>query len=150
MNAIYFDMDGTIADLYAFPDWRVALDNEDITPYAAARPMVNMSLLARYLNKLARQGFQLGIISWTSRNGSTEYHKQIEEVKRHWLAKHLPSVRFNEVHIVPYGTPKSSLAALKDGILFDDEKRNRIEWHKAFNGGLAFDETNILEILRGL
>ena len=40
-------------------------------------------------------------------------------------------VKFDEIIIVPYGTPKETLST---GILFDDEERNRNEWK-----GLAVD-----------
>ena len=35
-NAIYFDMDGTIADLYGFDGWLDYLHAEDVKPYAEA------------------------------------------------------------------------------------------------------------------
>ena len=34
---IYFDMDGTIADLYGVDNWLEMLINEDATPYRVAR-----------------------------------------------------------------------------------------------------------------
>ena len=42
-----FDMDGTIADLYADPNWLPKLRAYDPTPYINAKPLVNMSRLAR-------------------------------------------------------------------------------------------------------
>ena len=139
---INFDMDGTIANLYGVNGWLDYLIAEDTTPYAVAEPLLNMSLLARLLNKLVRNGWEINIISWTSRNGSAEYNASVESVKREWLAKHLKSVQFANIFVVPYGTPKQSLA---DGILFDDELRNRENWV-----GTAYDVDNIIGTLKEL
>ncbi|MBQ5900234.1 MAG: hypothetical protein IIW86_00075 [Clostridia bacterium] len=141
-KAIFFDMDGTIADLYGVSGWLDDLRAERVRPYAEARPLVNLSALARRLNRLAAEGYTVNIISWTSRGGSAEYNERVAEVKREWLAKHLPSVSFTAIHIIPYGTPKSTCGR---GILFDDEQRNLDEW-----GEGAHAASEIFEILRGL
>ena len=65
--------------------------------------------------------------------------------KVNWLKKHLPSVKWNEVQIVKYGTPKSTVVRKKGGILFDDEERNRTEWD-----GIAYDVHNIIEVLKAV
>ena len=39
-KAIYFDMDGTIADLYGVDGWLDDLMNESTRPYAAAAPLL--------------------------------------------------------------------------------------------------------------
>ena len=57
------------------------------------------------------------------------------------------TLNFDDVKIVSYGTPKSTVVN-EIGILFDDEEKNRIEWNNA--GGYAYNVNNILEILRGL
>lgn len=146
MNAtitINFDMDGTIADLYGVENWLEYLINEDTTPYAVAEPLLRLSALARRLNNLQRMGYELAIISWLSKSGSDEYNEAVTEVKRQWLAKHLPSVQWNRIIIVPYGTPKESFCGSPLDILFDDEERNRNNWT-----GRAFDVENIMEILK--
>ena len=51
-KAIYFDMDGTIADFYGVDGWLDCLMNNDVKPYKVAKPLINMSTLARRLNKL--------------------------------------------------------------------------------------------------
>ena len=47
---IWFDMDGTIANLYAVENWLADLRAERTRPYDMAQPMVNFSLFARLLN----------------------------------------------------------------------------------------------------
>ena len=140
---IWFDMDGTIANLYAVEGWLDYLLNEDVLPYAEAAVMLNFSLFARLLNKLQANGWKLGIISWTSKRGSEKYNIAVELTKRAWLAKHLPSVEWDEIKVVRYGTNK--YIECGGGILFDDEEGNREAWQDK-----AYEPSQILEILKGL
>lgn len=142
---ICFDMDGTIADLYGVNGWLDYLLTENTKPYEMAKPMVNMSLLARLLNKAQRNGHKLAVISWTSKSGSRQYNEAVAEVKKAWLAKHLPSVKWDEINIVPYGYRKALFAESAQDVLFDDEERNRNEWT-----GNAYDVRNIVETLKAL
>ena len=143
-TTIYFDMDGTIADLYSVPNWLPLLRAYDPKPYAEAKPLVNLNSLVRILNRLQRQGFRIGIISWLSKTSTPEYDAKVTAAKEKWLAKHLSSVVFDEIHIVPHGTPKQNFATAND-ILFDDEAKNRENWI-----GKAFDVDSIIEILKGM
>lgn len=140
---INFDMDGTIADLYGVENWLDYLIAGDVFPYENAAPLLRLSALARRLNTLQKNGYNLAIISWLSKSGTDEYNAEVEVVKRKWLAKHLPSVNWDAIHIVPYGTPKQNFCGSPLDILFDDEARNRENWT-----GRAYDVENILEILR--
>lgn len=141
-KTIWFDMDGTIADLYGDKDWLTKLRAFNPEPYANARPLVRMQSLARALNRLQKEGYEIGIISWLSKTTTAEYSVQVAEAKRKWLNRHLASVRFDHIDIVEYGTPKQNG---RNGILFDDEEKNRKAWN-----GQAYDVQNILEILKGL
>lgn len=145
MKAIYFDMDGTIANLYNVNGWLEDLQSERVRPYKEAKVMLNMALLARLLNQLQRQGYKIGIVSWLCKNAREEYNKEVTATKQQWLKKHLKSVNFDEIHIVKYGTPKQDVIQYKEGILFDDEENNRKQWN-----GVAYDEKNIIKVLKGL
>ena len=138
---IWFDMDGTIANLYAIENWLEYLQDEDIKPYAEAKPLVNMARLAKALHKVQRNGYKIGIISWTSKNGSVIYNKATANAKIEWLKKHLPSVEWNTIQIVNYGVPKKTLADIGD-VLVDDEEFNRNQW-----GMGAYKPSQIFEIL---
>ena len=144
-NAIYFDMDGTIANLYGVENWLDYLIASDPTPYAIAKPLVNMNRLARLLNRLQAEGYHIGIVSWLSKNSTEAYDNAVTLAKAHWLDRHLHSVHWDEIKIVPYGTPKQNVVEVVGGILFDDESKNRENWT-----GTAYDVENILEILKGL
>lgn len=139
---IWFDMDGTIADLYGVDGWLEMLIDSDPTPYEIARPLLRMATLARLLNRLQREGWEIGIVSWLSKSGTETYNRAVTEAKREWLAKHLKSVRFDYIDILPYGTPKE---VGRNGILFDDEERNRTNWNE-----IAYDVSEIIEILKAL
>ena len=144
-KAIYFDMDGTIANFYGVENWLDYLVNNDPTPYKVARPLVNMNRLARLLNRLQTEGWHIGIVSWLSKSGTAEYNEVVTATKVEWLNRHLHSVHWNEIKIVPYGTPKQEVVNVAGGILFDDELPNRNNWI-----GTAYDVQNIIEILKGL
>ena len=141
-KAIYFDMDGTIANLYGVDNWLDYLIKYDSTPYEIAKPMLNMSVLARILNRLQRKGYIIGIISWLSKTSTPEYGEKVRQAKINWLKKHLKSVKFDSIQIVNYGIPKYTLGK---GILFDDEIENRNAW-----GEGAYDVDNILGVLKTL
>jgi hypothetical protein len=144
-KAIYFDMDGTIVNFYGVENWLDYLINNDPTPYRVAQPLVNMNSLARLLNRLQANGWHIGIVSWLSKSGTAEYNEVVTATKVEWLNRHLHSVNWNEVVIVPYGTPKQEVVQFATGILFDDETPNRNNWV-----GTAYDVQNIIEILKGL
>ena len=142
-KTIWFDMDGTIANLYGVEGWLPMLINSDPTPYKLAAPLVNMNKLARTLNKLQRAGYKIGVISWLSKSSTPEYDKAVTNAKLWWLNKHLTSVKWDEIKIVAYGTSK--ITECGGGILFDDEDRNRNEWGKD-----AYHPDMIMEILSSL
>lgn len=142
VRQINFDMDGTLCDFYGVEGWLDDLDNYDTRPYEIAKPLLNLSVLARYLNKLQSKGYTINIISWLSKTSTADFDERVTRVKLEWLKKHLKSVKFDNITIISYGTPKQNYG---EGILFDDETKNRDNWI-----GLAYDEKNILEILKNL
>lgn len=142
---IAFDMDGTLANLYKVNGWLADLQAENTRPYEIAEVMLNMNSLARILNRLQKNGYEIGIISWLSKCGSDSYKEEIETAKRMWLKKHLASVKFDFIEIVDYGTDKNIVCGSASDILFDDEIGNRENWK-----GVAYDVENILEVLKAL
>lgn len=144
-TTIFFDMDGTIADLYGVENWLDYLIASDVLPYEIAKPLIRLNALARILNRLQKQGYKVGVISWLAKNSNTAYDEKVTKAKKEWLKKHLASVNFDEIHIVKYGTPKQTFAKTENDILFDDEEKNRNDWT-----GKAFDVNEIIEILKGM
>ena len=117
---INLDCDGTFINLYGVNGWLDDLINEDVRPYREAKPLVNLVWFARTIHE--------------------EYNARVKQTKLEWFETHIPSVKFDNVYIVDYGTPKTSLAK---GILFDDEEHNRNEWN-----GIAFDEKDLIKKMR--
>lgn len=142
---ICFDMDGTIADLYGVDNWLDMLRASDPTPYRIAEPLLNLNSLARVLNRLQAYGYEIGIISWLSKTSTADYDARVADAKKWWLKKHLNSVHWDFVEIVPYGTDKNIVNTCSADLLFDDEERNRLNWN-----GKAYDVDGIIEVLKSL
>ena len=143
-KAIYFDMDGTIADLYGVNGWLEMLIAESVNPYVIAKPMLEMWELSKVLHELRKNGYHVGIISWTSKGGTKEYNERVANAKKWWLRENLYTA-LDEIKIVPYGTPKAQAVDFPEGILFDDEERNREGWT-----GKAYTPEMIMKILEAL
>ena len=144
-KAIYFDMDGTIADFYSVDGWLDMLRAYDPTPYEIAKPLLRLSTLARLLNTVQKNGYTIGVVSWLSKEPDPTFDKQVINAKLEWLKVHMPSVEWDEIRIIPHGMPKQKVVDNPFGILFDDEKQNRENW-----SGTAYDVHNIIEILKSL
>lgn len=140
---IWFDLDGTIANLYGVEGWLDMLIASDPAPYKLAAPLVNMNVLAHKLNKLQQAGYKIGIISWLSKSSTPEYDEAVTAAKLWWLRKHLNSVKWDAINIVAYGRNKWDVCG--EGILFDDEKPNRDNW-----GGEAFHPNEMMQVLSSL
>ena len=154
---LVFDMDGTIADLYAVKDWLPLLRTEDTLPYEKAEPMYNMEELREVLSALKKKGYQVAVTTWLSKESSPEYKKAVTEVKRAWLESF--GFPFDFFHAVQYGTckryPTSPRKQYKKGqfypveqILFDDNAEVRKDWEKWHGKAVDASKENILEILK--
>lgn len=143
-KAIYFDMDGTIANLYGVENWLPLLRSCDASPYVNALPMLDMAKLWSLLNGLKAKGYHLGVISWLSKESTPEYKKEVRKAKQAWLNHYLPTL-FDEIHLVQYGTPKHLVARHKNGIIFDDDEKIRAAWK-----GLAVHPNEIMQTLQAL
>lgn len=141
---IWFDMDGTIVDLYGVNNWLEMLIAEDETPYAIAKPIVNLSLLARLLNKVQRNGYEICVVTALAKNSTANYDEKVRNAKIKWLARHLKSVHFNEIKFVPYWYTKNDVNEGNDW-LFDDEERHLSAWT-----GTAYPANTMIEVLKAL
>ena len=148
---IVFDMDGTIADLYAVPNWLQMLRAEDPTPYAIAEPMWEMEKLANVLNRLKINGIEIRIVTWSSKDSTEEYKNLIRKAKLEWLKK--MNFPFDKFHCIQYGATKANsvrkyLEEEETAILIDDNVKVRNGWTL----GETVDPTviNIIEFLENL
>lgn len=139
---IVFDMDGTIANLYAVENWEPRLRAEDASPYAEAVPMWDMEILNQLLEMLIAQGHEIIIVTWLSKNSTEEYKDAVREAKREWLAEQC--FPYNHFHGVQYGATKADsirkyMNPDEEAILIDDNAKVRNGWHL----GRAIDPTDI-------
>ncbi len=125
---ICFDMDGTLANLYAVDGWLEKLRNEDPSPYLLAPPMWDMAKLKEILIALHREGWEIRIISWLSKVTSDNYKRLVREAKRAWLETY--NFPADKVHLVQYGTTKADCVRrwANPAILVDDDSKVRAGW----------------------
>ena len=136
-KAIYFDMDGTIANFYGVKNWFECLVSHDETPYRVAKPLWHMSSLMEVLQSLKEEGYRIGVITWLSKETSPDFDKKVRAAKADWLQVYGLSSLLDEIHMVKYGTPKHTTANLRHGILVDDNAEVRMKWERY--GGVTID-----------
>lgn len=144
---LVFDMDGTIANLYAVPDWLKDLESEKTRPYDEAEPLYHMETLTAILCKLQKQGWKIAITTWLAMNGTKKYNTAVTKSKKAWLKKY--NFPYDEIHCVKYGTTKANCTRYKADfqILVDDNEKIRKGWTL----GNTIDATkNILPFLEKL
>ena len=151
VKMICFDMDGTIADLYGVENWLDMLRAFDPTPYEIAEPMWDMAELADLLRQAQTIGIEIRIITWLSKESTTEYDNAVRVAKRNWLAEQ--GFPFDHFHGVRYGATKADsirryLGEGETAILIDDNAKVRQGWTM----GDTIDPTtcDLVEILKGL
>ena len=87
---IYFDMDGTLANLYV-GDWLEQLNNNKTDPFDNAEVMIAEKVLL----KLTKD-YNLGIISWTPMSANKEYANRVKQSKLDWLIRNYPNIKFKQ------------------------------------------------------
>lgn len=128
MKKIYFDMDGTVADLYGEPNWLEDLNRYSPRPYKYAKPLVDMDELEEICKELISRGYDIGIITWLSKGGNPEYDKRVIKAKVKWAKKYMPYVK--EFKAQSFGTPKQkAVKRAQRMILIDDNAEVRKMWN---------------------
>lgn len=122
-RTVWFDMDGTIANLYGEKGWLEDLKAENTRPFENAKLMVAEKVIV----EIAKEN-EIGIITWTPKNATKEYNKRVRKAKIAWLNRNLPNVKINKIHCVKYGTPKYRYMENKNDVLYDDEIGNLKAW----------------------
>lgn len=146
MRWIWFDMDGTIADLYAVNGWLDDLIAENTRPYRDAEMLYNADDLNDIIKALKRKGYNVGVVSWSSKKATPEYTNRITLEKMAWLKRN--NLNFDKVIVTSYGVRKADTCrSFGSGVLVDDEEQNRNAW----DIGATIDATkNILDELKKL
>ena len=146
-----FDMDGTIADLYAVNGWLEQLRAYNPNPYKVAEPMWDMVELARVINEIQSVGVKIVIITWASKDSTREYDMAVRQAKLEWLEE--MGFPYDFFHCVKYGTTKANtirkyMEIDETAILIDDNDKVRNGW--SLGETINPTDTDIIEFIRGL
>lgn len=144
-KAIYFDMDGTLADFYSQPMWLAHLALGNTQPYDNATLLPDKEQFQSIIIKLKEMGYVIGVISWLGKKSTEDFKARVRQAKRNWLTRHLGDI-FDEIHLVQYGTPKHIVATHYPSFLVDDNIFVNAEWNK--HGGHAIDAKDIMNLLQ--
>ena len=123
---VYFDLDGTLFNLYGKENWLEMLESETAGVFQGSESdlMENIDLEELYegIQALANYGVEFNVITWLPMQASREYEEICAKEKTEWVRKVLPFI--NEVVCQPYGTPKQKGISKRANtmILIDDNK----------------------------
>lgn len=137
-KTIWFDMDGTIYDLYKIPNWlEMLVDKKDYNVYnidGYERP--NLARIRSAVQALIANGWRVGVITWAGKEiaqGSLAMY-ETGIAKRDWLEKNLPELLW-DFYCIPYGESKADyligFCGWEHGsinYLVDDNKDVRKDW----------------------
>lgn len=150
MKKIYFDMDGTVADLYGEKNWLNNLRNEREGSFINLRPLVDMNELAMVCHQLMNLGYSFGVITWLPMGASYEFERVCEEEKRAWVEEFMPWV--SEFYAQSYGVPKQYAPSKRaaEMILIDDNAEVRAMWNTEVQRSSIDATQDIIKELRKL
>ena len=146
-----FDMDGTIADLYAVNGWLEQLRAYNPNPYRVAEPMWDMVELADAIQAIQEIGTKIVIITWASKDSTREYEMAVRQAKLDWLEE--MGFPYDFFHCVKYGTTKANtirkyMEIEETAILIDDNEKVRNGW--TLGETVNPTDTDIIDFIRGL
>ena len=126
---IWLDMDGTFVDFYGVQGWLEYLMKNDTTPYEIAEPIYNVLDLLEVLVELKTKGYNIGIVSWSSKARDIDFDRLVEEAKRKWLFNRCFDLVIDKFIVTQYGVCKADTCRkYGNGVLVDDEEQNRKAW----------------------
>lgn len=148
MKKIYFDMDGTVYDLYGIENWLQKIRNEEENVFTLGCALVDMIELKEVCLKLIERGFQIGVITWLPMGASQEYMAICTKEKYYWIRNNMPYV--SEFYAQEYGTPKQYAPAKRasEMWLIDDNKEVREMWETEKQRKAIDANENIIEALK--
>lgn len=147
-HTIWFDMDGTIAELYKVTGWLEMLQNKDWQVYELCTARAHANRINRAVEALIDAGWQVGVITWASKGvqWGTDCDR-IGKIKFDWLCRNFPALADGKFACIPYGESKAQfLLDMEDaGIinyLVDDNKEVREDWRAHSFPGCTFKTIN--------
>lgn len=148
---IYFDLDGTVYDLYGVDNWLELLREEISGVYTTGNSLFDTEFY-KVVSCLLAKGVKFGVITWLSMTASPEYEENTRTEKLNWCKEHLP---FIETFVAQsYGTPKQNAikSRTKNDILIDDNAEVLKVWcnGKTRTGYQVTNEKNVTQILKDI
>jgi deoxyribodipyrimidine photolyase len=147
---IYFDLDGTVYNLYGINDWLSKLREEKVSVYTEGEKLFEESKFYKIVCSLLSCGVRFGVITWGSMTATPEFEIETENAKREWVKENLPFVE--SFAYQQYGTPKQQAIKnrTRNDILIDDNFDVLQTWingktRKGYQVTKEKDVTKILE-----
>lgn len=145
-KTIWFDMDGTLYDLYKIPEWLMLLENRRWEVFNL--PGFERSHIYRIraaIQALKKAGWTVGVITWApiGVQWKTKDLEDVSDVKYCWLEENIPELADTDTPFacIPYGESKAQFlldmeSAFGVNYLVDDNKEVRRDWREhSFPGG---------------
>lgn len=149
---IYFDLDGTLYNLYSIKNWLEKLQDEKENVFLEGCFLVNYSEFMECINYLVDCGYSFGVITWLPMQASPEYEEICRKEKIKWINEYLPFV--TEINISSYGIPKQNCIQkrAKTMILIDDNIEVCKMWNTPFqrNSINVNEEFTVLDALNSI
>lgn len=140
-KTIWFDMDGTLYDLYKIPGWLPMLETRQWgrafgqDDYARA----HIDRIDNAIEALKRLGWKVGVLTWAPKDvksNSLDFDR-VHNVKWLWLSKNVPSLAMDDAAFacLPYGESKAQFIIDMEEVgdvnyLVDDNKEVRRDWRE--------------------
>lgn len=117
---VYFDLDGTLYNLYGIENWLDYLENEKSGIFLVGKFIGDYEGFINEIQRLLVGGYEFGVITWLPMGASREYEEKCRAEKATWIKKYLPFA--TEINICSYGIPKQNCVQKRcsEMILIDD------------------------------
>ena len=129
---IYFDLDGTLFDLYNKENWLTNIQAEKSGVFCGDYRLFHNSFYET-IKQLILFGVEFGVITWTPMGVSPEYEEICRQEKINWIKQFIPFV--TEINICSYGIPKQNTIKKKAKTMYliDDNMEVCNMWETTAN-----------------
>lgn len=121
---VYFDMDGTIANLYAVNNVFERLDNLDAKVYEEATPIIKY---IEMLKEFKAMGYKVIILSCLGMISEKQFDIDTIKYKNNWLDKYVGKEYIDDRMFIEYTKHKENYVK-EGGILVDDDDKVLCNW----------------------
>ena len=122
---VYFDMDGTISDLYGVSNIFNRLDSLDASVYYEAKPI---NKYIDMLKEFHNMGYKVIILSCLGMISEKQFDIDTINNKNKWLDEYVGDKYIDERIYLPYTKHKEQYIA-EYGILVDDDDKVLMNWN---------------------